>query len=149
VRQRLQRGWKGTVGLPVFVYGLITSGLPYLVPRWIARRAATKETNYATTRLLASVVAFPLFWGAETWIVWRLAGLVWALVFFLSLPVSSMLAYHYLRGIGRLRAQMRFGLLALTRHQTATRVLAERRELVALLDRARDDYLAATKGSSF
>jgi hypothetical protein len=149
VRQRLQRGWKGTVGLPVFVYGLITSGLPYLVPRWIARRAATKETNYATTRLLTSVVAFPLFWGAETWIVWRLAGLVWALVFFLSLPVSSMLAYLYLRGIGRLRAQMRFSLLALIRHQTATRVLAERRELVALLDRARDDYLAATKGSSF
>jgi glycerol-3-phosphate O-acyltransferase / dihydroxyacetone phosphate acyltransferase len=149
VRQRLQRGWKGTMGLPVFVYGLITSGLPYIVPRWIARRAGTKETNYATTRLLASVIAFPLFWGAETWIVWRLAGFVWALVFFLSLPVSSLLAYHYLRGIGRLRAQMRFGFLALTRHQTATRVLAERRELVALLDRARDDYLAATKGSSF
>jgi len=148
-RQRLRRGWTAAVGLPVFVYGLITSGLPYVVPRWIARRAATKETNYATTRLLASVVAFPLCWGIETWIVGRLAGLVWALVFFLSLPVSSMLAYHYLRGIGRLKAQLGFGLLAMTRHQTATRVLAERRELVALLDRARDDYLAATKGSSF
>jgi glycerol-3-phosphate O-acyltransferase/dihydroxyacetone phosphate acyltransferase len=149
VRQRLRRGWTAAVGLPVFVYGLITSGLPYVVPRWIARRAATKETNYATTRLLASVVAFPLCWGIETWIVWRLAGLVWAFVFFLSLPVSSMLAYHYLRGIGRLKAQLGFGLLAMTRHQTATRVLAERRELVALLDRARDDYLVATKGSSF
>jgi len=148
-RQRLRRGWTAAVGLPVFVYGLITSGLPYVVPRWIARRAATKETNYATTRLLASVVAVPLCWGIETWIVGRLAGLVWALVFFLSLPVSSMLAYHYLRGIGRLKAQLGFGLLAMTRHQTATRVLAERRELVALLDRARDDYLAATKGSSF
>jgi len=44
------------------------------VPRWIARRNATKETDYATTRLLASVVAFPLFWGVETWLVWRLAG---------------------------------------------------------------------------
>jgi len=149
VRQRLSRGWKAAVGLPVFGYGLVTSGLPYLVPRWIARLTATKETNYATTRLLASVVAFPLFWGLETWLVWRLAGVLWALGFFLSLPVSSILAYHYLRGIGRLRAQARLGLVALTRHQAATRLLAERRRLIDLLERAKNDYLAATKGSSF
>jgi glycerol-3-phosphate O-acyltransferase / dihydroxyacetone phosphate acyltransferase len=149
VRQRLSRGWKAAIGLPVFGYGLVTSGLPYLLPRWIARRTATKETNYATTRLLASVVAVPLFWGVETWIVWRLAGALWAIGFFLSLPVSSILAYHYLRGIGRLRAQARLGVVALTRHQAATRLLAERRRLIDLLERAKNDYLAATKGSSF
>mgnify|MGYP001389411092 FL=1 len=148
-RQRLNRGWKAAVGLPVFGYGVVTSGLPYLVPRWIARRTATKETNYATTRLLASVVAFPLFWGVETWLVWRLAGALWAAAFFLSLPVSSILAYHYLKGLGRLRAQARLGVVALTRHQAATRLLAERRRLIALLEGAKNDYLAATKGSSF
>jgi glycerol-3-phosphate O-acyltransferase / dihydroxyacetone phosphate acyltransferase len=149
VRLRLNRGWKAAVGLPIFAYGLITSGLTYLVPRWIARRAATKETNYATTRLLASVLAVPLFWGVETWLVWRWAGMLWALAFFLSLPVSSILAYHYLRGLGRLRAQARLGVVAFTRHQAATRLLAERRRLILLLERAKDDYLAATKGSSF
>ena len=149
VRQRLSRGWKAAIGLPVFGYGLVTSGLPYLLPRWIARRTATKETNYATTRLLASVVAVPLFWGVETWIVWRLAGALWAIGFFLSLPVSSILAYHYLRGLGRLRAQARLGVVALIRHQAATQLLAERRRLIDLLERAKNDYLAATKGSSF
>ena len=149
VRLRLRRGWTAAVGLPVFAYGLITSGLPYLVPRWIARHTATKETNYATTRLLASTIAFPLFWGVETWLVWRLAGWLWALGFFLSLPVASILAYHYFRGLGRFRAQMSFGFLAVTRHQTATRVLAERRRLDDLLERAKNDYLSATKGSSF
>jgi glycerol-3-phosphate O-acyltransferase/dihydroxyacetone phosphate acyltransferase len=149
VRQRLNRGWKAAIGLPIFGYGLVTSGLPYLVPRWIARRTATKETNYATTRLLASVICVPLFWGVETWLVWRLAGALWALGFFVSLPVSSILAYHYLRGIGRLRAQARLGVVNLTRHQAATRLLAERRRLIDLLERAKNDYLAATKGSSF
>ena len=149
VRQRLNRGWKAAIGLPIFAYGFVTSGLPYLVPRWIARRTATKETNYATTRLLASVICVPLFWGVETWLVWRLAGALWALGFFVSLPVSSILAYHYLRGIGRLRAQARLGVVNLTRHQAATRLLAERRRLIDLLERAKNDYLAATKGSSF
>ena len=91
----------------------------------------------------------PLFWGVETWLVWRWAGMLWALAFFLSLPVSSILAYHYLRGIGRLRAQARLGVVNLTRHQAATRLLAERRRLIDLLERAKNDYLAATKGSSF
>ncbi|PYM60239.1 MAG: hypothetical protein DMD77_01815 [Candidatus Rokuibacteriota bacterium] len=149
VSERLSRGSKASIGLPVFVYGLVTSGLPYLLPRWIARRTATKETSYATTRLLASVVAYPLFWGLETWIVWRLAGALWALGFLISLPVSAILAYHYLRGIGRLRAQARLGILALTRHQAASRLLAERRRLIEELDRAKSEYLTATKGSSF
>jgi len=149
VSERLSRGSKASIGLPVFVYGLVTSGLPYLLPRWIARRTATKETSYATTRLLASVVAYPLFWGLETWIVWRLAGVLWALGFLISLPVSALLAYHYLRGIGRLRAQARLGILALTRHQAASRLLAERRRLTEELDRAKSEYLTATKGSSF
>ena len=147
--RRLQRGWKAAIGLPVFIYGSLTSGLPYIVPRWIARRTATKETNYATTRLLVTVLALPLFWGLETWLVWRLGGALWALGFLVSLPVASILAYHYLRGLGGFRAQLGFGLLALTRHQTATRVLAERRQIIALLERAKNDYLAATKGSSF
>jgi 1-acyl-sn-glycerol-3-phosphate acyltransferase len=148
-RARLRRSWEASLGLPFFAYGLLVNGLPYLLPRWLARRTARKETDYATTRLLASTVAFPLFWALETWIVWRLAGLTWALTFALSLPVSGLIAYRYLGGIGRLRSQLRFGLVSLTQRQSASRLLAERQELVALLERARDDYLAATRGSSF
>jgi 1-acyl-sn-glycerol-3-phosphate acyltransferase len=148
-RARLRRSWEASLGLPFFAYGLLVNGLPYLLPRWLARRTARKETDYATTRLLASIVAFPLFWTLEVWVVWRLAGLTWALIFAASLPVSGLLAYRYLGGIGRLRSQLRFGVLSLTHRHFATRLLTERQALVALLERAKDDYLAATRGSSF
>jgi 1-acyl-sn-glycerol-3-phosphate acyltransferase len=148
-RARLQHSWEATIGLPFFAYGLVVNGLPYLLPRWLARRTARKETDYATTRLLASIVAFPLFWALEIWIVWRLLGPAWALGFAVSLPVSGLLAYRYLGGVGRLRNQLRFGVLSLTHRQSATRLLAERQALVAELERAKDDYLAATRGSSF
>jgi hypothetical protein len=39
--------------------------------------------------------------------------------------------------------------LSLTHRHFATRLLTERQALVALLERAKDDYLAATRGSSF
>ncbi len=146
---RLRRSWEASLGLPFFGYGLLVNGLPYLLPRWLAHRTARKETDYATTRLLASIVAFPLFWALETWIVWWLGGLRWALPFAISLPLSGLVAYRYLGGMGRLRSQLRFGVLALTQRHSAARLLAERQALVAQLERAKDDYLAATRGSSF
>lgn len=148
-RTRLRHSWEASIGLPFFAYGLAVNGLPYLLPRWLARRTARKETDYATTRLLASVVAFPVFWALETWIVWRLLGLPWALGFAASLPLSGLIAHRYLGGMGRLRSQLHFGVLSLTHRQSTTRLLAERQALVAELERAKDDYLAATRGSSF
>jgi 1-acyl-sn-glycerol-3-phosphate acyltransferase len=148
-RARLRHSWEASLGLPFFVYGLLVNGLPYLLPRWLAHRTARKETDYATTRLLASIVAFPLFWALEIWAVWRLSSLGWALLFALSLPVSGLLAYRYLRGVGRLRSQLRFGWLSLAHRHSATRLLDERQALVSELERAKDDYLAATRGSSF
>jgi hypothetical protein len=108
-----------------------------------------KETDYATWRLLASIVAYPVFWGLETWLVWRLAGARWAAAFALSLPVSGVLAYRYWVGAGRLRSRLRFGALALTREHAARRLVTERQAILAELERAKTDYLAATKGSSF
>jgi 1-acyl-sn-glycerol-3-phosphate acyltransferase len=154
-RQRLpaRRGlvytWDAIAGLPIFGYGIVVNALAYIVPRWLARRLAHKETDYATIRLLASIVAFPLFWGLETWLVARLAGGWWAAAFALSLPISGTIAYRYLVGAGWLRVRLRFARLAATQSQAARRLVAEREEIIAELERAKQDYLAATKGSSF
>jgi hypothetical protein len=71
------------------------------------------------------------------------------LAFALSLPLSGLIAYRYLVGAGWLRARLRFARLAATQSQAARRLVAERETIVAELERAKQDYLAATKGSSF
>jgi 1-acyl-sn-glycerol-3-phosphate acyltransferase len=148
-RTRLVYSWDAIVGLPFFGYGAVVNALPYYVPRWLARRMARKETDYATIRLLASIVAFPLFWSLETWLVARMAGAGWAALFALSLPLSGVIAYRYLIGAGWLRSRLRFARLATTQSQVARRLVVEREAIVADLERAKQDYLAATKGSSF
>jgi glycerol-3-phosphate O-acyltransferase/dihydroxyacetone phosphate acyltransferase len=147
-RRRVARSWQTIVGLPLFTYGAAVNFLPYYVPGWLAERMSRRPTDYATTRLFASVVAFPLFWALETSLVAWTAGLLSALAFFLSLPLGGMIAYRYLAGTGRLRHQLRFGALLLTRAQEARRLLAERRELVEELERVKRDYRASAKGSS-
>jgi 1-acyl-sn-glycerol-3-phosphate acyltransferase len=146
--RRLRVSWQAVLGFPVFAYGALVNALPYLVPRWLSRRLARKETDYATIRLLSSIVAFPLFWGAETWLVWRAGGAAPAAAFAASLPVSGLAAYHYLRGVGRLGARTRLALLALTRGQVASRLLVARRRLLEDLERAKADFLAASRAGA-
>jgi glycerol-3-phosphate O-acyltransferase/dihydroxyacetone phosphate acyltransferase len=140
-RQPVARSWQTIVGLPLFAYGAAVNFVPYYLPGWLAGRMSRKQTDYATIRLLASVAAFPLFWSLETALVGWAAGLGWALAFFLSLPLGGLIAYRYLVGTGRLRHQLRFGALFLTRAQVARRLLAERREIVSELENAKRDYL--------
>jgi hypothetical protein len=147
-RQPVARSWQTIVGFPLFAYGAAVNFLPYYLPGWLAGRMARRVTDYATTRLLASVVAFPLFWALETLLVAWAAGLRWALAFFLSLPLGGLIAYRYLVGTGRLRHQLRFGALLLTRAQEARRLLAERREIVEELEHAKRDYLGGAKRPS-
>jgi 1-acyl-sn-glycerol-3-phosphate acyltransferase len=147
--RRILTGWEAVLGLPVFAYGFLVNALPFYGPRWLARAMARKETDYATVRFLASVVAYPVFWGLEIWLVGRFLGTSWVLPFALSLPVSGLLASRYLMGAGRIRNQVHLGVLALRHGAVAKQLVAERAALMAELERAKDDYLAATKGSSF
>jgi hypothetical protein len=139
---RLRSSTAAVLGLPVCLYGSIVNALPYLIPRGLAHTFARKETDYATIRLLSSTVAVPLCWGLETWLVKRLAGTGWAIAFAVSLPMTGLLAYHYLRGLGRLRARTGFA-YKLTHHTAAARLLAERRAILVALERAKTDFLAA------
>jgi glycerol-3-phosphate O-acyltransferase/dihydroxyacetone phosphate acyltransferase len=137
------------VGLPIFAYGAVVNALPYLIPRLIAHRVARKETDYATTRFLAAVVAIPLFGALETWGVAHLFGARVAVPFAISLPISGAIAYRYLVGAGRVRGRLRFARFNLWHEAEARRLLLEREGIITDLERAKNDYLAATKGSSF
>ena len=148
-RQRLVYSWDAVVGLPFFVYGALVNALPYFVPRLLAHRMAHKETDYATIRLLASIVAYPVFWALEVWLVLRAGGPTVAALFAVSLPISGLIAYRYLAGAGRFRSRLRLSLLSATQAAAARRLVAERAEILAELERAKNEWLAATKGSSF
>jgi len=145
-RERVRHSWEAILGFPFFVYGVVVNGLPYLIPRWVARRMAGKETNYATVRFLTSVVAFPLFWALETWVVGRLIGAAGAAIFALSLPLSGLIAYRYLVGASRLRSRLRLSVLAFTRERAARCLVVEREAIIAELERAQADYLAPRGG---
>jgi glycerol-3-phosphate O-acyltransferase/dihydroxyacetone phosphate acyltransferase len=131
------------LGLPVWLYGLLTNYLPYTIPAQVAYRA-TKETEFIAAIMLAvGMVTFPLAYALEAaavqhWLThdWRLTTL-----FIISLPLAGFYALSYWQTLSarlkRLRARQLPGTtLASLRQQRAT--------VLALLDEARTAYLAPT-----
>ena len=148
-RARLKHGWEAVAGFPIFLYGAVVNALPYYIPRWLARRLTHKETDYMTIRLLAGIVATPVFWGLEIWAVSRWATVAGTVAFALSLPISGVIAYRYRVGAARFRSSLRLARLGMVQGPARARLVAERAAIIAELERATRDYIAATKGSSF
>ena len=126
------------------------NALPYLVPRWLARRIAKKETDYATTRLLASVAAFPALLGARdvAGVARRRPGVGRVLRAQPAVERARGVPLSRRHGALRERAALR-RCSPLTRRHAASRLLDARRAVIALIEQAKTDYLAATRGSSF
>jgi glycerol-3-phosphate O-acyltransferase/dihydroxyacetone phosphate acyltransferase len=135
-------GWTflGLVLLPVAVYGWLHRLLPILLINWAIKRFAqlfTDRTHVSTTALLAGVVGFALCYGAYLTIFYALFGLSASLWYALSLPIASLVAHYYLRGLRRFAASARGAWVLLRAPVTARHLLALRNELIAEIDAAR------------
>ncbi len=132
------------LGLPIWLYGLLTNYLPYEIPSQVAYRA-TEETEFIAAIMLAvGMVTFPLAYALEAaavqhWFThdWRLTAL-----FVISLPLAGFYALSYWQTLSarlkRLRARQLPGTALASLRQQRTAVLA-------LLDAARAAYLTSVQ----
>ena len=145
LRRHLRSALLGLLGFPLFLYGEVMNFLPYSLPRFLSRRLARKETDYATAKLLVIVVGLPLFYGLQTWLVWRVFGRAVGLLYGVSLPLSGLFALRYWAEIRGMIRSLRVSYLNLTRRQMVASLLKEREQLIAELDAARENFLLATR----
>jgi hypothetical protein len=146
----------GLVLLPVAAYGWLHRLLPILLINWAIKRFAqvsTDRTHVSTTAILAGVLSFGLFCTAYVAIFHVLFGLPASLWYTLSLPVASLVAHYYLRGLRRLAASVRCASVLLRAPASARHLLALRNELIAEIDAARwqvptEALIGGQKGSA-
>lgn len=105
--------------------------------------ASADPSRIAFSRIISGLVLFPATYAAYAWLLWRYAH--WtagpiAAVLAACFPLG-LFAHAYFGWMARVRQQLRMALLAGTHARLVARLRAERRRLVRLLDRARDDYL--------
>jgi glycerol-3-phosphate O-acyltransferase / dihydroxyacetone phosphate acyltransferase len=127
---------------PIALYGWLHRLIPVSLMRWTRNhllKAATRKRETAHTTILLSVVAFiPCFtifavvfhhffgWPASFW-------------YALSLPVTSLLTYYYIRELRRMGSAIRNTFILIRAPFAAKRLLRLRGELISQIESARPE----------
>jgi glycerol-3-phosphate O-acyltransferase/dihydroxyacetone phosphate acyltransferase len=129
------------LGLPVWLYGLLTNYIPYKIPAQVARRA-TKETEFIAAILLGvGIVTFPVAYAVEAAVVQRWLTHDWRLtsLFVLTLPLVGFYALGYWQTLSARLRRLRVRWLPAA---VRAALRAQRAVVLRLLDEARAEYLA-------
>lgn len=87
------------IAFPLFLLGLVTNYIPYILPSCIAKALGTDIEYRAGIMLLCGLVVFPLYYAGITVAIYHLFNLNWlqTLVFSCSLPLLGFFVLHYCR----------------------------------------------------
>jgi 1-acyl-sn-glycerol-3-phosphate acyltransferase len=125
------------LGAPIAFYGWLHRLIPYSIVQWAKQKFTLPDRRKAqasTTSIAAGIVAFGFCYGVFIAICQWLFGWPVSLWYGLSLPVTGMLAYYYLRELGKLWAGVRNTVVLLRAPFAAKRLLALRARLIAEIE---------------
>ncbi|MDX2249065.1 MAG: 1-acyl-sn-glycerol-3-phosphate acyltransferase [Bacteroidia bacterium] len=81
--------------LPIHLYGVINSYIPYKIPDIAAKKIFKDDHFHSSVKAAGAIFTFPILYLIQTGIVWALSDLRWALIYLVSLPLTGNLAYWY------------------------------------------------------
>lgn len=128
------------VGLPLVVLGISAWYVPYMLPRAVQRLHRPAFEAQATVKLLAALVAFPLFY-----VLWLgLAARAWGGLGFglaaVLLPLSGFATLHWRVHWRNLRQEIRFWIRAGAHHDLVPALRLRRAVLADEIDRIAADW---------
>ena len=129
------------LGLPVWLFGVLTNYLPYILPSMIARRATQDLEFVAPIMLVTGMFTFSLGYALELSLIQHFLTHDWRLTTLLGLlmPVAGFYALSYWQALAARLRRLRVRLLPAA---TRAPLLAQRADVLRLLDEARRAYLA-------
>lgn len=117
--------------LPLALWGLVMSGVPYALARTASKRAARGRDQYDSASMLFGLVFFGLFWGGQCFLVWHYAGTTAAAIYAASLPLTAAVALVALRERRRITENVRVFFLFLRQSRVRDYLRAKREEIEA------------------
>jgi glycerol-3-phosphate O-acyltransferase/dihydroxyacetone phosphate acyltransferase len=131
---------------PVYIAGLITNYLPYIIPSKIARMVSREIEYRAPVMMLTGLLVFPLFYYVECLLFQKfVSGITWhVLVFLFSLPLLGFYTLHYYSFFQW--SKSKFFQLYMTKEKVEIykRLASYRQEIIDLLENAKTLYQQRT-----
>lgn len=130
---------------PLYLFGLFNNFLPYKLPGVLARRLTDSIEYQGPIKLVLGMIFFPLFYGVQIWLVFIVSeNLFLSILYATSLPPSGFFTLFYWYRSEIILTNLMLISLFYRRNLLISNLIMQRREIMKMLERAREDYLAAT-----
>lgn len=134
------------LGLPLYLIGLITNYIPYILPSKIARLISSDISYRAPIMMTVGILLFPIFYGFEAFIVHSLFQQRWVtLVFVVSLPLLGYFVLWYWDRLTRLTHLWQALRLFRQKPSLMESLTSERAKIFKALEEAKLLYLTTIK----
>ncbi len=117
------------LGLPVAIWGVLNSYVPFILTRHLTPRLAKGLDQYDTTKVLLGLFLFGVFWSLQTLAVFFLFGGVMAVAYFASVVFATIVALNLRGEQRRIRENLRVFFLFLRKRKLKAYLQLKRREL--------------------
>ena len=130
------------IGLPIYLYGILTNFIPYKAPRWIAMKYNSARSEIASIKLVVGVAVFGVYYGLGIYIFHELfSNTVYTIAYALTLVPAGNFVLSYVRIIRRYREHLKFLTMFYQKTQIVNQVKDERKALISFLDQARETFM--------
>lgn len=136
---------KAIIGFPLAAYGVLNNFIPYRITEFIARKFIDDRTKILMALLLGGGAVFLLFYGAQVFLAWFLAGYLWAFMYLCTLPLSGFFALGYIKEIRQIQERISFSFFLFTNRHLIGKMRRTRNLLISELNARKDEYLEKMK----
>jgi 1-acyl-sn-glycerol-3-phosphate acyltransferase len=130
------------IGFPVYLYGLITNYVPYIIPSKVARLITKDEVYMAPIMMTTGIFSFSICYILQIVYFNMLIGNnIWLTILYsLSLPLSGFLVLHYWNHLKEFYNNWMLFSLFYRRKAIIARLIAQREAVIKALENARKEY---------
>lgn len=131
LRYAVREGLALVLGLPLALWGVVTHFVPYRLTGLAVSAIKPAADVLATYKVVVGLVLFPLCWGLEGWIAWRLGGGPLLAVFLITLFPTGFFALSWTERLHRVRREAHGLLTVLVDRDLRAHLLERRRAIMA------------------
>ncbi len=122
------------IGLPVFLYGFVNGILYYILSANFIKKIKDKQF-YSSFKFAIGAVVGPIIFLIHSLIFWAISGNgLWAVYYFISLPIATTLANKYRYLFYRIRIKWKVLLLKAFKPKEFKLIMKSRESLMSRLD---------------
>ncbi len=132
------------IGFPLYVFGLITNYIPYIIPSKVVKLITDEMEYKASIMMVTGLFIFPLIYFGEIYFVNNYTNLsFWYLILFsILLPVSGFYTLHYYNFIGEVKSLFFINTFLKENEKIHSTLINSREEISILLDTTSKEYRA-------